>query len=237
MSLKVGQSPKLGNENYKEWAVSLSLYLEGSGYWDIVEGTREKPKQKTNDENWAADNAMAAALIFNSCEKTQQQQHILNSRNAKDSWDTLKAIHSTPNKQRLGTLLRQFYKFEAGTRSIDDSVAYLNGLQADIRAINEKETPSDFSKAIILLDGLSNDFQLIGTLLASEFDDEKVKFNTIVARLREEETKRGNTSSKENALLAQKKDTLKSAVEIHPSLPLRRQNAAYAWAHSLTLAR
>ncbi|KAI9788266.1 MAG: hypothetical protein M1816_007032 [Peltula sp. TS41687] len=125
----VGQLPKLGNENYKEWAVSLFLYLERSDYWDIVDGERKKPEKKTG-------------------EKTQQQ-HILNSRNAKEFWNTLKAVHSTPNKQRLGTLLIQ-------TRS------------------------------------------------RNSLDRRFFEFNTIVARPREEETKRGNVTSKENTLNAQK---------------------------------
>ena len=128
----------------------------------------------------------------------------MNSEGAKQSWEILKAVHETPNKQRLETLLRQFYRFEQGSRSIDDSVAYLNGLQADIFRISEKRTPDDYAKALFLLGGLNRDYELIETLLSNELnDDERVDFNGLVARLREEERKRGK-SSKDNALLANK---------------------------------
>lgn len=95
--LKIGKPPRLNGENYKEWATALFFYLKDRQYWSIVDSTRKKPEKGKDDEDWGAENAMAAALIFSSVDKTQQQ-HILNSRNAKESWDTLKAIHKTPNE-------------------------------------------------------------------------------------------------------------------------------------------
>lgn len=178
--LHVGKLPKLNSKNSKEWAVAVSLYLRGAKYWTIIDGTRPEPAKEADDEDWDSHNALAAVLIFNQCDDTQKQ-HILNSKDAKKSWEILKAVHETPNKQRLGALLRQFYRFEQGSRSIDECVAYLNGLQADIRGISEKRAPDEYGKALFLLRGLSKDYELIETVLSNDLsDDETVDFNGLV---------------------------------------------------------
>lgn len=155
-----------------------------------------------DDEDWASDNALAAALIFSCCDLTQKQ-YILNSRDAKRSLGTLAAVHKTPSKQRLATLIRQFHRFEAEDKTIDESVIYLNGRQANIRSINEELASSRLCKGnhFTLLPGLSKEYETIVTISWSTFDDVTVDFNAIAARLREEELRRGKGGSKNNALL------------------------------------
>ena len=76
-----------------------------------MNGTRPEPAREEDVDEWASHNALAAVVIFNQCDETQKK-HILNSEGAKQSWEILKAVHETLNKQRLGTLLRQIYRFE-----------------------------------------------------------------------------------------------------------------------------
>lgn len=80
-----------------------------------------------------------------------QLQHIINIKEASEQWKTLKQIHETLSQQRLSLLQLQFYSLEAGGKTIDKAVSYLNGIQGDIKIINEKEAPMDTSKKVILL--------------------------------------------------------------------------------------
>ncbi|KAI9777737.1 MAG: hypothetical protein M1816_004600 [Peltula sp. TS41687] len=175
----------------KVYGLPRSEGFQGADCWSIVDETRPEPKKPEDDKEWKKDNSKTAALILNQCDR-DQKQHILTSKSAKESWETLKAVHETPNKQRLGVLLRQFYRFELGSRTINESVSYLNGLQANITGISENRAPDDYEKALFLLGGLSKEYELIETLLSNDLkDDENVAFSSIIAKLREEETKRG----------------------------------------------
>ncbi len=99
-------------------------------------------------------------------------------------WATLQRIHNAPSKHKLASLLRQFYRFDPGTKTIDEAATFLNAGQINIRNIWPEDTPSDYTKAIILMESLGEPYKLINTVLSL---DENLTYSGCVARLKEEE--------------------------------------------------
>ena len=190
--------PRLGNNNYRQWSIAARIRLQAKELWPIVNGNRLPPSINDDDDavgspiglaatkeasQFEVDNAIASSILVNSVDATQFI-HIANLVLVKDQWDALKKVHDSPSKHRLAGLYRQFHRFEAGTRSIDDAVAHLNSLQYDIRSIRPDEAPSDFVKAITLLDGLGSEYRVLNMVLSN---DNNLTFEATVARLKEEE--------------------------------------------------
>jgi hypothetical protein len=64
-----------------------------------------------------------------------QFEHIADIGSAREIWATLKRIHNAPSRHRPASLLRLFYGFDAGTKTVDEGASFLISLQVDIRNI------------------------------------------------------------------------------------------------------
>lgn len=191
------QIQKLGSTNYKAWAATVQVVLLSRKIWTIVSGDRKRPEKDATEEdkaealNWMTDDALARSIIMTSVD-AQQMTHIVNLQTAKDQWDTLKRVHEARGTHRLAALLRQFYRWELGDRKIDVGVAELNGLQADISAIDSKESPTEFAKTITLLSGLPEQYKTLTQILEGVKD---LGFEDAIGRLKQEEFSQQDTGT------------------------------------------
>jgi hypothetical protein len=134
-------------------------------------------------EDVDADDASAISILLGTVDSVQFH-HIGDLESARAMWATLMRIHNAPSRHKLASLLRQFYRFDAGTKTIDEAASFLNATQVDIRNIRPEDTPSDYTKAIILMESLGEPYRVVNTMLSA---DENLTYDGCVARLKEEE--------------------------------------------------
>jgi hypothetical protein len=85
---------------------------------------------------WAKDidaDAALAIFILLGMVDSVQFHHIGGLESARAMWATLKRIHNAPSRHKLASLLRQFYRFNAGTKTIDIAASFLKAARVDIR--------------------------------------------------------------------------------------------------------
>ncbi|KAI9781450.1 MAG: hypothetical protein M1816_002371 [Peltula sp. TS41687] len=172
---------KVGNESddaYEEANEDVTLVASSSK-------TKGKEKAKEDKDDVLKDKPKdwAKATFFSTCDQVQVL-HILDIELASEQWKKLKSINEGQSKQRLGTLLNQFYSFRAEGKGIDEAITSLNGLQADIKRIDPTEGPTESSKKVILLKGLDPEYDLLIKVLNSQ---EGLTFNDMVAKLKDED--------------------------------------------------
>ena len=184
------QLPRLCNTNYRQWSVCVRVYLESKDLWDIVEGAPPPSEEDVNDSTSKEDrqkDAQARTIILNSVDHLQFQL-ITDMTTARSQWNRLKEVYSASVDMRLIQLLRQFYQFEAGTRSVDEIVTRLNDLQFCIGQSSPEDRPSDRTKTMVLMDSLPEGLAVACTVLSAAMND--LSFEKVVARLKEEELTR-----------------------------------------------
>jgi gag-polypeptide of LTR copia-type len=102
--------PKLSSGNYKVWSELMVKALEGRGVWDYAEGTISKALSGENARIWQQNNAVVTGLIKRALSEAQLR-HVIDIRDAKVVWDTLKKIHQTDDQARVQSLLAEFIRF------------------------------------------------------------------------------------------------------------------------------
>ncbi len=75
--------PKLGSNNYQEWAVEVQNWLVAKRLWDIVEDPSDRPTEQKAVSDWDVLNAYAKAIILKAVDR-EQLQHVISLSTAKE---------------------------------------------------------------------------------------------------------------------------------------------------------
>src|SRR5687767_3671079 len=81
---------RLNGPNYRQWKMQITLALQASDLWDIVDGT--KPCPAGGDPAWTKLDVQARAILASTLDDAQSN-HVDNCTTAKDMYDRLKDIH------------------------------------------------------------------------------------------------------------------------------------------------
>ncbi|KAF8377142.1 hypothetical protein HHK36_030515 [Tetracentron sinense] len=91
----------LGENNYEIWKVCLKNFLLAEDLWDIVNGTKPKPKDfQLEFKTWQMKNAKALHAIQISCGPHVFSQ-IKELDSAKAAWDHLASTHQPPSEEMI----------------------------------------------------------------------------------------------------------------------------------------
>ena len=91
-------------DNYENWSLQVKTYLTNQQLWDVVEGTNEPPKAKTDEAAfmaWSKKNALAFRVIMFLC-GYRLRFAIWGITLAKIAWDTLAEICKLPKTCYIG---------------------------------------------------------------------------------------------------------------------------------------
>ena len=192
--------PKLQTGNYKVWRELIIEALEGRGVWDYIEGLINKPTSDDDLRVWRQNNAVATGIIKGALSESQLG-HVMNMRDAKKVWDTLKGIHQTDDRARVRSLLSEFIRIRLVT-TIDDTASTLSRLQSEIGNLDYISKPSDAIKTETLLAGLGPEYE--STLAALEVGD-NTNFEDVVSKLKKAEARlKGQGKTLEDQNLARR---------------------------------
>ncbi len=166
---------------------SSKTWLRVKRLWSIVSGSATRPSSSdtTAAEDWDASDAHARSILISSVDRVQYQ-YIISLKTAKEQWDALKRVHDPPGKHRLATLLRRFFRFENGNNSVNNAAASLTSIQWRIKSLSPEDCPSDFTKAVILMDSLALEEGYETSKIIRSLDDD-LSFESCVVRLLEDE--------------------------------------------------
>ena len=185
--------PRLTATNWKTWVEMMETALQARGVWGAVSDSESRPsKMGDEQQEWDRNDAVARMLIMSALDDTQFQ-YISGVRTAQLQWEKLTAVHESKGSHRIATVMAEFYSFQQTDESIDEAASRLTRLQAEIAGIDKDEAPSDWTKQVVLLNGLSENYRTVMLHLQTLG---RVSFEDAVAYLKdaEERNKRGQTN-------------------------------------------
>ncbi|KAL2497494.1 Bifunctional aspartokinase/homoserine dehydrogenase 1 [Abeliophyllum distichum] len=86
---------KLNGRNYREWAQSIKLVIDGKGKLEFLTGEKKKPEaiDATSLQKWKSENSLVIAWLVNSMKPTIEKTYLF-LPTAKDVWDAVKETYS-----------------------------------------------------------------------------------------------------------------------------------------------
>ena len=102
---KASPTKLTGTGNYRTWAKDLELILVRMGCWEVTKNP--PPPEAERTANWTANNNWARSEIHLWC-SPEQQQYIIDSELAFDSWNILASQHNSKSELKTLSLRKEF---------------------------------------------------------------------------------------------------------------------------------
>lgn len=195
---------KLNGTNYASWSYQMKMTLMEADLWSVIEPGEEEPAENPTEiqkKQYITRQGRAHAKIALAiCD--EQQMHIRNKASAKEVWDELQKLYAPrDSKFRTVQLRRQLYSHKmSDSGSMENYLGQINRTVGDLSSVGDVIDDSDI--AMVILCGLSSDYDNVASNLCSLPADE-FKSATVKMRLLAEDARRRDSSeSKEAALMA-----------------------------------
>ncbi|CAN0899653.1 Retrovirus-related Pol polyprotein from transposon RE1 [Linum grandiflorum] len=117
-----GLSDKLNDSNYSLWAFQFSVFVEGKGLLDILDGTSSKPAEDAKADVislWKSNNAKLKSWILRSVDPAVALS-LRSFSTAHEMWEHLEASHSQVDASRQFDIEYQLSQLSQGDKSIRD---------------------------------------------------------------------------------------------------------------------
>jgi hypothetical protein len=176
--------PLQGSKNYRTWKFSMKMILQAKDLWEVVSGEEDKPVDENEALVWDKKGRKALALIVLGL-AAEEKEHVIDCVGPKEAWDTLEKLYEGKGRNRKFMLLQDLFKM---------TLASYDGMDFYLRSVREKMSElsttgvklEDDVKLAIILNGLEEKYRYLTVTFESK---EKIDFDELDARLREEEMK------------------------------------------------
>ena len=139
--------PLLGAENYSVWKVKMTDILTELGYWEIVDGTSQKPAEKLED--WIKnDRSALSAIRLRVADK--MLVYVASAKSLNAAWKSLKDVLEPQGALGIVMARRKLFRAqcEEGT-DIGEHIRVMQGYREELIGLGQEITESEFSITLL----------------------------------------------------------------------------------------
>ncbi|KAH9300798.1 hypothetical protein KI387_012381, partial [Taxus chinensis] len=157
-------SQLLRSDNYPAWKTKIRAQLDFENLWTVVSGTLTRSAiDVTQQATFDRANQKAKLIILFSV-SDEVQPHIRESTTTKESWDKLKTVYESKNKNTILHLQSQLLNLKMQpTEKVEMFLRRVATLRASLQALEEEVT--DTSLVPIVLRALPPSYRIFVTTL------------------------------------------------------------------------
>lgn len=136
---------KLNGRNYREWAQSIKLVVEGKGRIGYLTGDMKKPVDPVLLQKWKSENSMVMSWLVNSMAPSISKIYLFMAT-AKDIWDSVREMYSdTEDSSQIFEIKTKLWKAKQGERSVTEYYMEMSSLwqELDLSMDEQWDCPSD----------------------------------------------------------------------------------------------
>lgn len=128
---------KLTGENWTVWKFQVQVALKSRGYFDIVEGTIQRPVPPVDTKEWDSKDAKAQEIIVSRLDE-KVVTHILSCQKAADMWKKLKAIYEHQSQVSVHLLTQRFFSLEYTEGNAAEFMSQLEDIKVTLKSLGEE---------------------------------------------------------------------------------------------------
>ena len=113
---------KLNGKNYREWAQTIKLIINGKGKLGFLTGKtrRPPPTDAVASQKWQSENSFITSCLINSMKPVIGKMYIF-LPTAKDVWDAIWETYSdVENASQIFELKTRFWQMKQGNRAVTE---------------------------------------------------------------------------------------------------------------------
>jgi osmotically-inducible protein OsmY len=119
---------KLNGRNYREWAQSIKLVVEGKGRIGYLTGDAKQPADPALLQKWKAENSLVMSWLVNSMVPSISKIYLFMAT-AKDIWDSAREMYSdTEDSSQIFEIKTKLWKAKQGERSVTEYYMEMSSL-------------------------------------------------------------------------------------------------------------
>ncbi|UYV73278.1 hypothetical protein LAZ67_10002447 [Cordylochernes scorpioides] len=200
-------------ENFSLWKFQFRLLMEQQKLLELLEGLEIKPNVVSSDsnsesslQNWKSKDVKARMLLSQAIE-LRFLQPLMNCTSASQMWQKLLAIHEQKSEFTIGLLWQQFFDARLTSETINDYIAKIENISAQISQMGG--TITEDQKVAKILNTLPSSMRYFVAAWES-LDPKAQTLKNLTARLLIEETRnqQSGSSKQDEALLHRQARTL-----------------------------
>lgn len=185
---KASPNKLTGTANYRTWAKDMELILVGMGCWDVT--VKPPPAEEARDAEWTANNNWARSEIHLWC-SPEQQQYIIDSELAYDSWKILAAQHNSRSELKTQSLRKEFAAVRMTEPDCQQYIDRVKKMASQLKAYGDKI--KDSYVAFSLLSGLGPKYgSLVVTLTNMATENNPLQLGRVTESILTEELRLKN---------------------------------------------
>ena len=180
---KASPTKLTGTGNYRTWAKDLELILVRMGCWEVTKNPPPPEAERTVE--WTANNNWARSEIHLWC-SPEQQQYIIDSELAFDSWNILASQHNSKSELKTLSLRKEFSAVRMTEPDCQQYIDKVKKMASQLKAYGDRIKDSDV--AFTLLSGLGPQFgSLVVTLTNMATPDRPLELGRVTESILTEE--------------------------------------------------
>ena len=150
---------KLDDNNYREWAQSITWFLRSRQLWPIVQGSLPRPSDVTNRRQALVWDVYASYInnIFYGNASTSQKSYIPISDDVtpRQIWQKWQEVHVVKSDHKIGDLIERIFSLKANKDGVDKVASELSRLNEQIYQIDPAEKFGDKAMGIAIIRAFS----------------------------------------------------------------------------------
>lgn len=126
---------KFNGENWLTWKFQVEIALKSKGYYEIVNGTKERPVVDTTD--WDNKDAKAQEIIVSRLGE-KAISHILTCTTSTMMWQKLKTIYEHQSQVSVHLLQQRFFALQYKEGNIAEFVSEIEEIKSNLKHLGEE---------------------------------------------------------------------------------------------------
>ena len=198
---------KLTHENYDSWSFRMMMLLVDRDLWEIVNGDEILPPNANNELKLKFKKRSQKALALIGLHVGDEfLPHIIDAKNPRDLWKTLKKFYTEQSQAQRIHLRRQLQQIRM--RSDESISQFVKRVKSIVHRLSAAGyVPGEDEQICALLNGLPEEYKTLVTVLESETTDLKISSVTTrlllqEAKIKDNQNLDGNNMDEESAFRA-----------------------------------